>query len=42
MDIDTESDDTARDRPVLGEPICEGSTTTDRDDDDLVYYHTRF
>jgi hypothetical protein len=42
MDIDTESDDTAGDRPDPGEPIREGSTTTDRDDDDLVYDHTHF
>jgi hypothetical protein len=42
MDIDTESDDTAGDRLVPGEPIREGSTATDRDDDDLVYDHTSF
>jgi hypothetical protein len=42
MDIGTESDDTARDGPVPGEPICEGGTATDRDDDDLVYDHTHF
>jgi hypothetical protein len=42
MDVDTESDDTAGGRPVPGEPIREGSTATDRDDDDLVYDHTRF
>jgi hypothetical protein len=42
MDVDTESDDTARGRPVPGELIREGSTATDRDDDDFVYDHTRF
>jgi hypothetical protein len=42
MDVDTESDDTAGGGPVPGEPIREGSTATDRDDDDLVYDHTRF
>jgi hypothetical protein len=42
MDVDTKSDDTAGGRPVPGEPIREGSTATDRDDDDLVYDHTRF
>jgi hypothetical protein len=42
MDIETESDDTAGGRPVLGEPIREGSTATNRDDDDLVYDHTCF
>jgi hypothetical protein len=42
MDIDTESDDTVGDRPVPGEPIREGSTATDRDDDELVYDHIRF
>jgi hypothetical protein len=35
MDVDTESDDTVGGRPVPGEPIHEGSTTTGRDDDDL-------
>jgi hypothetical protein len=42
MDVDTKSDDTVGDRPVPGEPIREGSIATDRDDDDLVYDHTRF
>jgi hypothetical protein len=42
MDVDTKSDDTAEGSPVLGESIREGSTTMDRDDDDLVYNHTRF
>jgi hypothetical protein len=42
MDVDTESDDTAEGRPVSIEPVREGSTTTDRDDDDLVYDHTCF
>jgi hypothetical protein len=42
MDVDTESDDTVGGRPVLGEPIREGNTATDRDDDDLVYDHTHF
>jgi hypothetical protein len=42
MDVDTESDDTAEGGPVPGEPIREGNTATDRDDDDLVYDHTRF
>jgi hypothetical protein len=42
MDVGTESDDTAGGGPVPGEPIREGSTATDRDDDDLVYDHTRF
>jgi hypothetical protein len=42
MDVDTESDDTVGGRPVPGEPIRKGSTATDRDDDDLVYDHTRF
>jgi hypothetical protein len=42
MDVGTESDDTARGGPVPGEPIREGSTAMDRDDDDLVYDHTRF
>jgi hypothetical protein len=42
MDVNTKSDDTAEGRPVPGEPIHEGSTTMDRDDDDLVYDHTCF
>jgi hypothetical protein len=42
MDVDTENDDTAGGRPVPGEPICEGSIATERDDDDLEYDHTRF
>jgi hypothetical protein len=42
MDVDTESDDTVGGRPVPGEPISEGSTATNRDDDDLVYDHTHF
>jgi hypothetical protein len=42
MDINTESDDTAKGRPAPGESIREGSTATDRDDDDLAYDQTRF
>jgi hypothetical protein len=42
MDVDTESDNIAGGRPIPSEPIREGSTATDRDDDDLVYDHTRF
>jgi hypothetical protein len=42
MDVGTESDDTIGGGPVPGELIHEGSTATDRDDDDLVYDHTRF
>jgi hypothetical protein len=42
MDIGAESDDTARGGPVPGEPIRKGSAATDKDDDDLVYNHTRF
>jgi hypothetical protein len=42
MDINTESDDTAKGRPAPGELIREGNTATDRDDDDLVYNQTRF
>jgi hypothetical protein len=37
-----ESDDAARDRPVLGEPIKEASTSTDEEDAELVYGHTCF
>ena len=36
------SDDTTRDRPVLGEPIRGASTATDEEDEDLVYDRTRF
>ena len=39
---DTESDDAARDRPVLDELIKETSTATDEEDAELVYDHTRF
>jgi hypothetical protein len=42
MDIGTESDNTVEGGPVLGEPIREGSTATDRGHDDLVYDHTHF
>jgi hypothetical protein len=42
MDIDIESDDTVKGRPVPSESIREGSTAADRDDDDLVYDHTHF
>jgi hypothetical protein len=39
---DVESDNAARDRPILGEPIREASTTTDEEDAKLVYDHTHF
>jgi hypothetical protein len=39
---DVESDDTAKDRPVPGEPIREASTATNEEDAELVYDHTRF
>jgi hypothetical protein len=42
MDVGTESVDTTGGGPVPGEPIREGSTATDKDDDDLVYDHTPF
>jgi hypothetical protein len=39
---DVESDDATRDRPILGEPIREASTTTDEEDAELVYDHNCF
>ena len=36
------SDDTTRDRPVLGEPIRGASTATDEEDEELVYDRTHF
>ena len=39
---DVESDDSARDRPSPSEPIREASTTTDKEDAELVYDHTHF
>jgi hypothetical protein len=39
---DVESDDAARDRPALGEPIREASTAIDEEDIELVYDHTHF
>jgi hypothetical protein len=39
---DVESDNAARDRPVLGEWIRRASTTTDEEDSKLVYDHTCF
>jgi hypothetical protein len=37
-----ESDDAARDRPILGEPIKEASTSMDEEDVELVYDHSYF
>jgi hypothetical protein len=39
---DMESNDTARDRPVRGEPIKDASTAIDEEDAELVYDHTHF
>jgi hypothetical protein len=39
---DLESDDAARDRPGPGELIKEANTTTNEEDAELVYDHTRF
>jgi hypothetical protein len=39
---DLESDDVAKNKPGLGEPIKKASTATDEEDDDLVYNHTCF
>jgi hypothetical protein len=39
---DVESNDAARDRSGLGEPIREASIAMDKDDDDLIYDHTHF
>jgi hypothetical protein len=39
---DVGSDDTTRDNPVPGKLIREASTTTDEEDSELVYDHTRF
>jgi hypothetical protein len=39
---DVESNDAARDWLVPGEPIKEVNTATDKEDDELVYDHTRF
>jgi hypothetical protein len=39
---DVESDNAARDMPILGELIKEASTTTDEDKAELVYDHTHF
>ena len=39
---DVESDDIAKHRLGLGEPIREASTTTNEEDAELVYDHTRF
>jgi hypothetical protein len=39
---DVESDDVARNKPGLGEPIKEASTAIDEEDAELVYDHTHF
>jgi hypothetical protein len=39
---DVGSDDTAKDRPILGASIREASTAMDEEDANLVYDHTRF